>query len=535
MSKAVTRSKGAGFVTAVLLVCIVARARSAQAAHRQQATAAATLEQLAFAEFGTLSAAETELLRTAPTRDVAWASPNHDLNAAINDPAKAEKWGPERTVRGELLEWLLSDPQAAKLVHPSGIEIDGARIAGGLDLRYLRITAPLALVDCSVTEGVNLNHGHLASLDLTGSWTGPISGDMSVVDGDVTLRFGHYGEVSFYRAAIGGNLEAGASDFVGDNPLSAVDTTISGDALFHNGFRTGGVVDFRLARIGRSLSFNHARFTGKSVNGLNAERATIAGAIYWVAIMITPQTQLDLSDAHAGALWDDAASWPASGNLLLDGFVYNDFSGGPGDSYSRLAWLRRQPLAMQAQPQPYRQLAEVLRRNGREEGATNIELAREDAVTRFGRMSLAERIWRLALDWIIGYGYRPLRALWWIIGFVILGSFLFRWGYRARLIAPTEEHAYEIFIRTGQPPPHYSPFSSFVYSLENFLPVVNLHLDEYWRPNPRHRTGSGRSFLRFTDETFAARMVRWYLWVHILAGWVITPLLFAGLAGLLHS
>lgn len=535
MSTTAVRLGRLGLFAAALFALMSARVQSAHADHHQQAAAAATLEQLARAEFGNLSAAELQVIHTAPTRDVAWASPNHDPNAEVNDPAKAEKWGPERTVRGDLIEWLMSDPQAAKLVHPSGVEIDGARIIGGLDLRYLTITAPLALVDCSLPEGIILNHGHLASLDLSGSWTGPISGDMSVIDGDVTLRFGRYSEVSFYRAVIGGNLEAGGSQFVGDNPLSAIDTTINGDALFHDGFQTSGVVDFRLARVGRSLSFNHARFTGKSANGLDAERATIHGAIYWVAITTTPRTELDLSDAHAGALWDDAASWPAAGNLLLDGFVYSDFSGGPGDSASRLAWLRRQPLAMQAQPQPYRQLAEVLRTNGRQEGATNVELAREDAVTRFGRMSVAERIWRCALDWIIGYGYRPLRALWWIIGFVILGTFLFGWGYRARLIAPTEERAYEIFMHTGQPPPHYSPFSSFVYSLENFLPVVNLHLDEYWRPNPRHRPGSGRHYLWFTDETFAARMLRWYLWVHILAGWTITPLLFAGLAGLLHS
>ena len=33
----------------------------------------------------------------------------------------------------------------------------------------------------------------------------------------------------------------------------------------------------------------------------------------------------------------------------------------------------------------------------------------------------------------------------------------------------------------------------------------------------------------------AATILRWYLWMHILAGWTITPLLFAGLAGLLRN
>jgi len=30
------------------------------------------------------------------------------------------------------------------------------------------------------------------------------------------------------------------------------------------------------------------------------------------------------------------------------------------------------------------------------------------------------------------------------------------------------------------------------------------------------------------------RLLRWYLWFHILAGWTLTPLLLAGLSGLVH-
>ncbi len=80
-----------------------------------------------------------------------------------------------------------------------------------------------------------------------------------------------------------------------------VEATIKGDALFHQDFETGGLVDFRLAKVGQSLSFNHARFIGKNANGLNAERATVGGALYWVDIALTPHTMLDLSGVHAGA------------------------------------------------------------------------------------------------------------------------------------------------------------------------------------------------------------------------------------------
>jgi hypothetical protein len=233
-------------------------------------------------------------------------------------------------------------------------------------------------------------------------------------------------------------------------------------------------------------------------------------------------------------VWDDEASWPAPGNLVLEGFQYDEFSGGPTDSAMRLAWLGRQPPAMQAEPQPYRQLAEVLRRSGNLNGAVAVEIARENAITRFANLSFPRRVWRLALDYIIGYGYVPLRALWWILGFVTIGAVLFGLGYYARVIAPTEAHAYQTFMETGAPPPYYPPFNSVVYSLENFLPVVELHQGEYWRPNPLHPIRSGRG-TRWVSETLPARLLRGYLWLHILAGWTITPLLFAGLAGLLRS
>ena len=478
-------------IVAIALTAWMLAARPARAS-RQQEMAAATLEQLARGEFGALSDAERRMLHAAPTRDAAWTSPSSDLDAPVNDPAKAAAWGPERAIRAAIIEWLVADPQAGKLLHPSGLGVRGARITGKLDLSYLRIDVPVMLMLCAIPDGIDLRYAHLQSLDLRRSWTGPINGDQSTVAGDVILRYGHYGEVSFYRAEIGGDLEATGGEFVGADPLAVIDATIKGDALFHEDFTTGGIVDFRLARIGRSLSFNQAHFTGKRDNGLNAERATIGGALYWVEITTTPHTQLDLENARAGSLWDDAKSWPAPGNLALDGFAYAEFSGGPADSVARLAWLHRQPVAMHAQPQPYRQLAQVLRAAGQLDGAVEVEIAREDAISRFTQFSLPHRLWRLVLDGIIGYGYSPLRALWWILGFVTLGAALFRWGYRARVITPTDERAYESFLKTGEPPPHYPPFNSLIYSLENFLPVVELHQGEYWRPNPLHRRAGRR-------------------------------------------
>ncbi|MDO8433236.1 MAG: hypothetical protein Q7S58_12585 [Candidatus Binatus sp.] len=165
-----------------------------------------------------------------------------------------------------------------------------------------------------------------------------------------------------------------------------------------------------------------------------------------------------------------------------------------------------------------------------------MRIAKEIALRNFGHLSRLQRAWSMMLQVTIGFGYRPLRALWWIGAFVLLGTILFEWGYHAGLVTPTEEGAYKTFVKTGDAPPHYPSFNPFVYSLENFLPVVVLYQDQYWRPNARHtiRRKMRRVNDRLDGSSRPSRLLRSYLWLHILAGWMITPLLFAGLSGLVR-
>lgn len=529
------RVLAAAVLASVAAIAQVAAALAASPG--QQARQAEILEKLARDNFGTLTEAERKLVRGAPFRDLPWVGPDANPDNPLNDAAKAAKWGPERTIHAGLLAWLCTDPEAAAYIHPSGLGIAAARIAGLLDLSYSQVAKPLTLLRCYIPDGIDLSHAQVESLELRKSVTGPIDADMSAVKGDVALRYGTYGTASFFRSRIGGNLDCSGGRFLnsGRDSVSAIEAAIQGDALFHDGFETDGFVDLRLARVGHSLSFNDARFTGNSDNGLSVDRATVGGTFYWVDIQHTARTQLDLENAKVDALWDDQNSWPGSGNLIVEGFTYNHFSGGPSDAESRLRWLSMQ--ARGYRPQPYRQLAQVLRDEGRESDSVDVLIAKQDAQRRHGGLSRMERLWNLMLKLTVGFGYRPLRALWWIIGFVLFGTVLFGWGHYASLVTPTEESAYQFFVAKGVAPPHYPPFNAFVYSLENFLPVVDLSQGAYWRPNPRHSFGGSlRIGQRKIDLGMKpAALLRCYLWIHILAGWTLTPLLFAGLSGLIRA
>jgi hypothetical protein len=127
----------------------------------------------------------------------------------------------------------------------------------------------------------------------------------------------------------------------------------------------------------------------------------------------------------------------------------------------------------------------------------------------------------------IDYGYQPLRALWWIAAFVALGTYTFRQGYRMGLVIPSDHEAYETFKDNHNPPAGYQPFNSFVYSLENFVPLIELHQAGYWLPYPENSQQQ--------NTKHSGRMLRWYLWLHILIGWIFTSILVAGLAGLIRN
>jgi hypothetical protein len=509
----------------------------AQVPQKEQRQADA-LEKLARQEFGQLTDAERILVRGAASRDVRWVGPNDNPDDPLNDPAKTEKWNPQRSIRAGLFTWLVADSEAAPFIHPSGPGIAGAKIVGKLDLSYQEVARPLTLIRCAIPDGIDFSYASIAGIELRSGVTGPIIGDYAHVKGDLAMHFGHYGALSIFRATIGGDFDCSGADFTGSgvtDTISAQESSIEGDASFGQNFTTDGTLYFRLARIGRSLSFNHARFVSGGETGLDAQRALIAGPLYWVDIAQTAHTKLDLENASVASLFDDRASWPAPGNLNLDGFTYGEFGGdSPGDSEARLQWLGLQPPGYR--PQPYAQLAKALKNSGRTEGETEVLIAQNVAERRSGNLSLPARAWNLLLEGTIGYGYRPLRALWWITGFVFFGAILFWWGYRVGAMTPIEPDAYEAFARSGRPPAHYPHFNAFVYSLENFLPVVDLHLGNHWRPNVRERVvADPRSGEWSTaSATSAGKLLRWYLWFHILAGWVLTPLMFAGLSGLIR-
>jgi hypothetical protein len=337
-------------------------------------------------------------------------------------------------------------------------------------------------------------------------------GDRMEVDGDVFFRGATIdGELRLVGAKIDGNFECDGASLNGFNGKALIlnGTKVDGNAFLRDKLHVTGEIDLVGARIGSHLVIRN--------------------------IVNVKTTALNLTAATAGSLEDNKNAWPESGKLLLDGFRYDRIADqSPRDAGSRTEWLQRQP-ADTSWPQPYEQLATVLRDMGHDRDAREIMIEKNRERRRFTRFPRQDWWWYNFFGRTIGYGYKPFRALVASLAMVLIGATLFAWAFSHDLISPTKETTEQKRI-SSQVVNHkrhfaedYNVFNPVIYSLEQFIPFLKLDEASNWQPNPNR--GENIWYSTVTQGQF----VRYYLWFHICIGWILTSLWVGAVTGLVKS
>lgn len=257
--------------------------------------------------------------------------------------------------------------------------------------------------------------------------------------------------------------------------------------------------------------------------------------------------------------------WPDE--VILERCRYGAFLGRSIDAISRLDWLARQKpgnYGVEFWPQPYEHLAKVFREMGHAEDARLVMIAKERLQRQRRRRSKGPLrrgwfwFWDGLLAITIAYGVRPLRALVWLFGFLLVGTGAFHAASLHDQIKPNNafiirsaewvacahplnveyldakltagrpqygrasagESQVDCFLRQAEGR-SYPGFNAFIYSADTLLPVVSLEMQEYWLPDEAAGTIG-----------YAARV---YLWIHIAVGWALSLLAVAGFSGLVRS
>jgi len=450
------------------------------------------------------------------------------------NPAKAENWSADRTLRAAVIRCLMTGETWPGEMGPwpvgcKGVMVKGAFVSGALDLEGVCVSRTLRLRSCAFDGRVSLMDAETKTVVLSGSFLPEgLDAQGAKIKGDLRLRDGFMvkGEVNLTRATIEGQLVCDGGCF--QNP-------------------GGEAIDLTLASIGSGLFLWKLR-REKDQRGLDG--------------------RLVLSQARCRTYTDDRESWPEQGKLVLDGFTYERFHDCATDWKTRRDWLQRQAavhLDDSFHPQPWTQAVKVLREMGHDRDARELAMQREIAHAGSKGTRWPMRLWLWFLRLTIGSGYKPHLALFWSLGFVLFGWLVFAGAANLGFMVPRDGAVQSAMAAAHGPLlQHYPRFNAPVYALDNFLPVTELGQDAAWVPSDEQagqrritqdgmfaetarlllghdRTVTGKAAARPADTgglaapsvwLFRHGFHRFVYWAQELLGWVFISLLIAGMSGL---
>lgn len=474
---------------------------------------------------------------------------------------------PDKTIRAGIIRYLMLGGCRALRPHEKGVRISGAHIPDALDLQgcdsdlnlvllRCRLSAPLTLMDARL-RGVILTGSHCLGKDNAGR---AIIADRLKTTGGVFLSGGFRAEgaVRLLGAEIGGNLACDGATLVHKDGAALLGDGLktTGGVFLGGGFRAEGSVRLLGAEIGGDLACVGGEFEceKETYTALQADNARIGGTLFW-RDAARARGVVNLTRATVSALNDERACWPKG--MELNGFTYGSISGGPVDADARLDWLARSDaLQEDFQPQPYQQLAKVLREMGHEDDARIVLMEKERRQRTSGREALRRELDGIGItaraqialskvrqtlsDKIIGFGYRPFRAIWTLLFLTVIGWALFAQTWAVGNFAPNSDvilisDSWAAQQQADNPAQawldakrardghgvgeDYETFLSLAYAADVVIPIIDFGQEAAWAPTTEGWWGA------------IAWVARWVL---KLLGWIAAALGAAAVTGVVR-
>lgn len=432
---------------------------------------------------------------------------------------------PARSIRADLLRLLILGGDAATPVHTNGVRLIGGYIIGPLTLDFGRARGMTSLAGCTFTDPVSALQTRFDLLSLAGS-------------------------------QLPGLMAQGAK--------------VSGPVFLTKGFHATRRVTFADSRISGQLNCKGARFDNPEGAALNAQGIRVKGGLIWREITVDAGG-ISLAAAHVSDLSDDLESWPKGENRLsLDGFTYDRISGSFTDAPQRLEWLKRGTVwDGEFRPQPYVQLAKVLRAMGHDRAARKTLIAMESLLAaaklredreKYDRLRCApsrpvssdapevrgdmgqhwvqmhaSRLWSGMIRKLVGYGHAPARALYWTlrsIGFATVFYYI-AWCVGAMVpnsavILTSPDWAAAMQVSANTPTQHwltlpsathFETFSAATYAADVFIPLIDFGQEAAWTATTATAFGTAAWIFAWLLKSF---------------GWLVTALGAAAVTGIIR-
>jgi sRNA-binding regulator protein Hfq len=384
---------------------------------------------------------------------------------------------------------------------------------GSVNLLAAQVTGDL---DCS---GANLAATEVA-LNLA---TAKIRGHVYLRNG-----FKSNGQIAMHSAEVGNSIDlSGATLTASGSALSLQEASVRGTISMCDGFSCVGRVEVPSSFIQGNLVCDSCKLAA-----LYCANMMLKGDLQWTGIQQPEKTSLWLNGATIKTLRDERESWPKQGGLHLDGLRYEELTlhsartdnerknNSLGKEYplrieDRVAWLQLQSIPDQSEPQPWMQLAALLRVKDDENGAKRVifELRRAQARSN----SKAMRVWKTTFSQLRQW---PIWILLPIFLTTVLSTSLYWFAANDGAMAPTSKEAYTEWAAGQRIDAAYPRFNPFLYSLENDLPLVKFGVDDKWAPDQTYKP---------KDLIVSYNTLRWTRVILILWGWFQATVLAAAI------
>ena len=420
------------------------------------------------------------------------------------------------------------------------LSMERVEVTGALEMYYIQSAnldmtdtklVNVGLTDASINGRVYLVRARLnGTLNMEGAHLGHLVIQQAKLDNVILARSKVNGILSMDGTEVTGwlnmdSIYVGKGLYMRTMKLAGADLSrgkIDGIAYLDNTIVLGGLVmesvQITQHLIMRRGKFTHVHLVSLSTGGHLVLSGSTLGTVILMHARVggtfaigssddgpaqwDPDAMLFLRDTSAYGLQDSTKgckrdqdrcldAWPK--RVDLSGFTYQQFGGleTEEDMASRPAewwegWLAKHE---QYSPQPYEQLASVLRKFGYEQKAYDILYAGKNR--NRAESPWPTRLW-LTMHWaLIGYGLRLHRALGWTLLLILLGAGVLR--------------------ISGEGPRNRMPYG-IAYSFDLLLPIVKLREHHY--------------------NIDLHGWSRYYFYAHRLMGYMLASFLIAGLAGL---
>ncbi|MDX6527997.1 MAG: hypothetical protein QOH41_287 [Blastocatellia bacterium] len=391
----------------------------------------------------------------------------------------------------------------ARLSNPHGVSILGAVITGDLNLRDLDIPNNVFMDDCTF-DAVDLHGSHFAkSLGLTHANFKYVDFSDATIGLDFIANLSSFKSNSFDRMRVGRDFRIEGSTF--DSAATSFEsTTVAGiftvdDCVFNS------IVSFNNMRVDGSFSAKGCVFAEWKEHPNGESRVTFIGG-HFADVFLNGSSFNKVSTIDFTGMQADLISLEGVQPKTLSGVKHEQMT------FKLLRPMNAEKLQLLFSPfdaELYTTVESLFRTHGYPDEADKIFIARKRAERREQCPSLLQKChpgawaWSMFQDALAGYGKSLQNLLYWSLGFLLIGIFVFRREKGMRL-------------KDEKDAPHYAGrYNAFWYSLDLFLPIIKLGEADVWTPK---------------DDR---RWANLYRKVHIIIGSLFVPIGLAAWTGII--